>query len=61
MNEKFYLGDNELIIVQKNDIFCVKEFFEQYDIVFSGSYDDCLDYCVNRLIHFFDNFYNFIY
>lgn len=49
MVENFWLGCNELVIVFRNGIFHVIEKFENFDSVFFGHYEECLDYCKNRV------------
>ena len=45
MNEKFQIGDKELMIVFGDGIYHVLEAKEEYDVVFTCNYEECLEYC----------------
>ncbi len=48
MIKKYFIGNNELIIVFKNGKHHVKESHMNYDIVFSGQRKACVEYCKRR-------------
>ncbi|MCI8357096.1 MAG: hypothetical protein HFI51_02950 [Lachnospiraceae bacterium] len=52
VTKNFWLGCNELIIVFRNGTFHVLEEFENFVSVFSGHFDECFEYCKNRLIDY---------
>lgn len=48
MIKRYLLGQNELIIEFKNGKHHVKESHMNYDIVFSGQLEPCIEYCERR-------------
>lgn len=45
-----YVGDNELRLYFECGYWCVKEAYEKWAVVFSGSYDQCVVYCNERWV-----------
>lgn len=52
MVENFWLGGNELIINFDGKNCKVLERYENYNIVFAGSYEKCKKYCENRVVEY---------
>lgn len=48
MISKYLLGNNELIIGSRNGEHYVKESHMNYEIVFSGQLETCVEYCKRR-------------
>lgn len=48
MSDNFWLGSNQLVIVEGKGTHRVLEAFEDYESVFTGNYKSCLDYCKKR-------------
>ncbi len=48
MIKRYWLGNNELIIEFNNGKHHVKESHMNYDIVFSGQLETCVEYCKRR-------------
>lgn len=55
MSENFWLGDNELVVVFRGGTFYVVDSYENYNTVFSGHFEDCLEYCKNREIDYLES------
>ncbi len=49
MSDNFWLGSNELVIVERPGFFAVLEAWENCEEVFRGSYAECRAYCKKRL------------
>ena len=47
-----YLGGNELVVSCKGGACVVTESYRNYEIVFTGSYTECVDYCEDRWIDY---------
>lgn len=47
-----FLGDNELVIVFRNGTHHVIEKYEDWDVVFTGHYEQCISYCDERWIEY---------
>lgn len=52
-----YLGANELVIVFRNGRHHVIEEYANWEVVFSGHYEQCVAYCENREIDYLDSLY----
>ena len=52
-----FMGSNELIIIYRNGTHHVIEKDEDYNEVFTGSYEKCCEYCKNRNIDYLESFY----
>ncbi len=51
--EKLWLGNNYLGIRYNDELgWVVKEFYEDWEVVFSGSYEECYAYCEQRWISY---------
>lgn len=52
MIEKFRVGETELIIAYGDGVYHVlnSNENEEYDIVFTGHYDECVEYCEKQEI-----------
>lgn len=48
--ENLWLGDNELFIRFRHGTYVVLEKYEDYEVVFTGKYEDCVKYCERRWI-----------
>jgi hypothetical protein len=48
--ENLYLGNNMLGIRYENGRWVVKEDYEDWAVVFSGAYAECVAYCEERWI-----------
>ena len=55
MTNNFWLGSNELCIIYRDGRHLVVERYMDYDVVFDGTYADCLDYCKSREIEYLEN------
>lgn len=44
-NDIMLLGNQELVIVYKGGTYIVRDSWEDYSIVFRGSYEKCYAYC----------------
>lgn len=55
MSKNFWLGSDELVIVFRNGIHHVIEAYEDYNTVFIGHFEKCLEYCKNREIAYMKN------
>ena len=47
-----YLGGNELIVSCKGGACVVIESYRDYEIVFTGSYTECVNYCNYRFVDY---------
>lgn len=54
MSNNFWLGNNELIIVERKGAYHVLESYENYESVFVGTYKECLEYCKNLEIAYME-------
>lgn len=52
MYKNYWLGSNELVIVFRNGTHHVIEVFENWETVFTGNYEQCIEYCDNRVISY---------
>lgn len=52
MYKNYWLGNNELIIIQQDGTHHVIEKFENWKAVFSGHIEQCLKYCWDRVIDY---------
>lgn len=52
-----WLGDNELVLFFKNGTFHVIEKYEDYAEVFTGNYDQCIDYMNRRELDYLMSMY----
>lgn len=47
--KNYWLGGNELVIMGQYNVlynnYVVRERYEEYNIVYRGTYKDCVDYC----------------
>ena len=50
--KNLYLGDNMLGIRFNNGRWVVKEDYEDWTIVFSGTYEECEAYCEKRWVDY---------
>lgn len=57
MSDNFWLGNNELVIVEGKGTHHVLEGFEDYESVFTGNYKACLDYCKKREIDYMESLF----
>ena len=48
MSDNFWLGNNELVIINRDGTHHVIEKYEDWEPVFSGKYEACRSYCVER-------------
>ena len=48
MSNNFWLGSNELVIVDRGYPCRIVERYEDYDVVFIGTYQQCYEYCMKR-------------
>lgn len=52
MVNNFWIGNNELCIVCRGDKYHVIEEYENWESVFNGLYDECVEYCEQRDIDY---------
>lgn len=52
MYKNYWLGNNELVIIQQDGTNHVIEKFENWKAVFSGHIEQCLKYCWDRVIDY---------
>lgn len=50
--KNMYLGDNMLGICFNNGRWVVKEDYEDWTVVFSGTYEECETYCEERWVDY---------
>ena len=50
MYKNYWLGSNELVIVFRDGTHHVIEEFENWETVFTGNYEQCTEYCENRVV-----------
>lgn len=50
MSEKFCFGDTELIIAFGDGVYHVLDSQEEYDVVCTGNYEECVEYCEREKI-----------
>ena len=50
--ENMWLGSNMLGIRYECGRWVVKEDYEDWEVVFSGTYEECADYCRSRWIRY---------
>lgn len=55
MVKNFWLGDNELVIVLRGGTYCVIEAYENWEKVFTGSFQKCLEYCKRREVSYLES------
>lgn len=48
----FWLGCNELVIVSRYGMYCVIEAFEDWETVFEGCFEECIEYCKKRELEY---------
>lgn len=52
MVNNFWLGSNEICIVCRDGRHHVLEEYENWESIFTGSYEDCLEYCEQREVDY---------
>ena len=52
MMENMWLGNNQLSIRYSNGRWVVKEDYEDWSVVFSGTYEECKAYCEERWVSY---------
>ena len=50
MSEKFCFGNTELIIAFGDGVYHVLDSQEEYDVVCTGNYEECVEYCEREKI-----------
>ena len=53
--DNIWLGNNELLIRFRNGTHVVLEKYEDYEVVFTGKYDECVRYCKDREIAYLES------
>lgn len=52
MMENMWLGNNQLGIRYNDGRWVVKEDYEDWSVVFSGTYEECKSYCEKRWVSY---------
>ena len=50
--DNIWLGNNELLIRFRNGTHVVLEGYEDYEVVFTGTYEECFKYMTDRWIEY---------
>ena len=52
--QNYYIGANQLVIVYRDGSHRVLEEYEDYGVVFMGTFGQCLEYCKQRELSYLE-------
>lgn len=53
--QNYYVGGNQMVIVYREGTHHVLEEYEDYEIVFTGTFAQCLEYCDQRNLKYLES------